>query len=77
MILIRVSIVFHKPDGYLSSNAHDKHNPKIVFDLLPVILTIFILISKPNMNRMKPTLSIAGRLDKTATGLLILSQDGK
>jgi len=61
-----VTIVLHKPDGCLASNEKDEHNPKTIFDLLPVQLT-----------RAKPILSIAGRLDKFATGLMVVSQDGQ
>ncbi|KAF2071488.1 hypothetical protein CYY_007204 [Polysphondylium violaceum] len=60
-----LSIAIHKPNGYICSTSPDGEN-KIIYDLLP----------KEYVSR-KPILSIAGRLDKWVTGLVIMSQDGK
>uniref|UniRef100_A0A7S4MSR8 Pseudouridine synthase RsuA/RluA-like domain-containing protein n=1 Tax=Vannella robusta TaxID=1487602 RepID=A0A7S4MSR8_9EUKA len=62
----KLCIVMHKPRGYVCSHTRDEPESKIVFDLLP-----------KQILSLKPKLSIAGRLDKWASGLLILSQDGK
>ncbi|KAM9973964.1 hypothetical protein ACTFIW_007626 [Dictyostelium discoideum] len=58
-------IAVHKPSGYICSTVND-HDHKIIYDVLP-----------KEFFKRKPTLSIAGRLDKWVTGLVVLSQDGK
>jgi 16S rRNA pseudouridine516 synthase len=58
-------IMLHKPVGYVCSHARDVETSKLVFDLLP-----------PSFSERAPKLSIAGRLDRWATGLVVLSQDG-
>jgi 16S rRNA pseudouridine516 synthase len=56
-----VYLMLHKPDGFVSAHS-DSENP-----------TIFSLIDLP----YKQSLTIAGRLDKDTTGLLLLSNDGQ
>lgn len=57
-----VYFAFYKPVGFVSANK-DK-NEKIIFDLIP------------NSIPYKKNLSIIGRLDKDAHGLILLSNDG-
>lgn len=57
-------LVMHKPPGVVCTHADDEG--RSVYDLLP---TTFGL--------RKPLLSTVGRLDKMASGLLILTQNGK
>ncbi|EFA76944.1 hypothetical protein PPL_09696 [Heterostelium album PN500] len=61
----RLTIAVHKPNGYICSNAREGDH-KIIYDLLP-----------PEFAKRLPTLSVAGRLDKWVTGLVLMSQDGK
>lgn len=56
-----VYLMLHKPAGFVSAHS-DYENP-----------TIFRLIDLP----YKQSLTIAGRLDKDTTGLLLLSNDGQ
>ncbi|KAN0025766.1 hypothetical protein ACTFIU_000029 [Dictyostelium citrinum] len=58
-------IAVHKPSGYICSTVNDGDH-KIIYDILP-----------KEFFKRKPTLSIAGRLDKWVTGLVVMSQDGK
>lgn len=57
--------MLHKPRGYVCSRKRETES-KIIYDLLP---SSFI--------KRKPLLVPAGRLDKWASGLLILSQNGE
>ncbi len=57
-----LTLMMHKPSGFLSST-HDPSGPTVM-DLLPDAYVGF-------------NFSIAGRLDKDATGLLVLTTDGK
>lgn len=57
-----LNIMLNKPAGVTSSH---KDPGKVVYDLLP-----------ERFARRSPKLSIAGRLDKDSTGLLILTDDG-
>ncbi|MBE7411665.1 MAG: pseudouridine synthase [Leptospiraceae bacterium] len=59
-ILQNFTIAFNKPPGYISSH-YDLHNENTVFHLLPKEYKRFFL---------------AGRLDITSRGLMILSSDG-
>ncbi|EGG19358.1 hypothetical protein DFA_02145 [Cavenderia fasciculata] len=61
-----LTIAVHKPIGYVCSNSREDGDHKIIYDLLP----------KEFADR-SPTLSIAGRLDKWVTGLVVMSQNGK
>lgn len=57
-----LNIMLNKPAGVTSSH---KDPGKVVYDLLP-----------ERFARRSPKLSIAGRLDKDSTGLVILTDDG-
>jgi 16S rRNA U516 pseudouridylate synthase RsuA-like enzyme len=50
MVLFRVSIVLHKPRGYVCSHTRDEPESKIVFDLLPVSLKRIAKILHENKN---------------------------
>jgi 16S rRNA U516 pseudouridylate synthase RsuA-like enzyme len=76
-----VHIVMHKPKDYICSRVKEQEKNKIVYDILPVCTThkfdlILILTQDQLIKMQKPVLSIAGRLDKFVSGLVILSQDG-
>ena len=58
-----MTVMLNKPVGYTSS--HNDAGP-IVFDLLP-----------QRWHLRKPALSIAGRLDKDSSGMLLLTDDGQ
>lgn len=57
-----VTLVMHKPKGFLCTN-EDPHAERTVFELLP-----------PDLQRQR--MFCAGRLDKESEGLLILTNDG-
>jgi len=71
----QVTILLHKPVGYVSGQAEDGHKPAVV------------LITPASQQRDDPTqrfepahmrgLAPAGRLDIDSTGLLVLTQDGR
>jgi 23S rRNA pseudouridine2604 synthase len=72
----RVTILLHKPIGYVSAQAEDGHEPAIVLirpenrwseDTLPWQLT------RGHLHKLAP----AGRLDIDSTGMLVLTQDGR
>jgi 16S rRNA pseudouridine516 synthase len=56
--------MLHKPRGYVCSRVRESES-KMIYDLLPA-----------SFLRRNPLLVSAGRLDKWASGLLILSQEG-
>ena len=56
-------IALHKPAGYVCS--HDEPGSRTVYELL-----------KPEFQLRNPVYSTIGRLDKQATGLILLSQNG-
>lgn len=56
--------MLHKPRGYVCSRKREGDS-KIIYDLLP-----------SSFMRRKPLVVSAGRLDKWASGLLVLSQSG-
>lgn len=64
-------IVVHKPVGYVCSRSNDlpdednKFDSPLIYNLLP---STFL--------HRSPLLNVAGRLDKWATGVVILTQDG-
>eukprot|EP01125_Pyxidicula_operculata_P013639 TRINITY_DN4521_c0_g1_i1.p1 TRINITY_DN4521_c0_g1~~TRINITY_DN4521_c0_g1_i1.p1 ORF type:complete len:238 (+),score=53.68 TRINITY_DN4521_c0_g1_i1:1100-1813(+) len=58
--------MLHKPGGYICSRARELvGESKIIYDILP-----------SEYLKLKPPLVCAGRLDKWASGLVIMSQDG-
>lgn len=57
-------IMLHKPRGYVCSRVRESE-AKMIYDLLPA-----------SFLRRNPLLVSAGRLDKWASGLLVLSQEG-
>lgn len=65
MQLLR-GVALHKPAGYVCSRARDVPEARLVHDLLPA-----------EWARRRPGLEVCGRLDKEATGLVLLSQDGQ
>lgn len=72
----RVTVLIHKPIGYVSGQAEDGYEPAVALirpenrwheDKLPVQLT------RGHLKNLAP----AGRLDIDSTGLLVLTQDGR
>lgn len=57
-----IYMAFHKPSGYICS--HDAAEGEIIYDLLP-----------PQWLLRDPKVSSVGRLDKDASGLLLLTDD--
>jgi 23S rRNA pseudouridine2604 synthase len=73
---LRVTILLHKPMGYVSGQAEDGHEPAVTLitpdnrwsdDRLPIKL------NRAHFRNLAP----AGRLDIDSTGLLVLTQDGR
>lgn len=72
----RVTILLHKPIGYVSGQAEDGYEPAVVLitpenrwadDRMPLKLT------RGHLKHLAP----CGRLDIDSTGMLVLSQDGR
>jgi len=59
-------VMFHKPLGYICTTEREFPEAKLIYDLLP-----------PTWIKRSPVVKSAGRLDKWASGLLVLSQDGE
>ena len=72
----QVTILLHKPMGYVSGQAEDGHEPAIT-----LIHGRSHWREDPSKNRIQPSqlrgLAPAGRLDIDSVGLLVLTQDGR
>jgi 23S rRNA pseudouridine2604 synthase len=72
----RVTILIHKPMGYVSSQAEDGYTPAVAL-LGPQSRAL----SDRSPQRFEPSqlrgLAVAGRLDIDSTGLLVMTQDGR
>ena len=72
----QVTILLHKPMGYVSGQAEDGHQPAVT-----LIQARNHWQGDPSRTRFSPTqlrgLAPAGRLDIDSVGLLVLTQDGR
>lgn len=72
----QVTILLHKPMGYVSGQAEDGHEPAVT-----LIHGRSQWRDDPSKNRIQPSqlrgLAPAGRLDIDSVGLLVLTQDGR
>jgi 23S rRNA pseudouridine2604 synthase len=71
----QVTILLHKPVGYVSGQAEDGHKPAVVL-ITPASQQPDDLTQRFEPAHMRG-LAPAGRLDIDSTGLLVLTQDGR
>jgi 23S rRNA pseudouridine2604 synthase len=71
----QVTILLHKPVGYVSGQAEDGHKPAVVL-ITPASQQRDDLTQRFEPAHMRG-LAPAGRLDIDSTGLLVLTQDGR
>ena len=74
--LPRVTILLHKPVGYVSAQAEDGHRPAITL-ITPAAQYADITPEKRFVREHLKGLAPAGRLDIDSTGLLVFTQDGR
>lgn len=70
----RVTILLHKPIGYVSAQAEDGHTPAVSLVTVETQYDQIGGVFRPSYLR---GLAPAGRLDIDSTGLLVLTQDGR
>jgi 23S rRNA pseudouridine2604 synthase len=72
----RVTVLLHKPIGYVSGQAEDGHEPAFVLVTAANRWAEDKLPAKFHHGHLR-SLAPAGRLDIDSTGLLVLTQDGR